>query len=101
MTRWASAVDANQAEIVSMLRTVGCSVQPLHRVGQGCPDLLVGYQGQNLLMEVKDGQKPPSARKLTPPEAAWHETWRGQVVTVSSVREALEAIGIGVTGWID
>lgn len=100
MTRWASAVDANQAEIVTMLRTVGCSVQPLHRVGQGCPDLLVGYYGQNLLMEVKDGQKPPSARKLTPPEAKWHDEWRGHVVIVSSVREALEAIGIGVTGWV-
>ena len=99
--RRAAAVDRNQSEIVLMLRKVGCTVQPLHRVGQGCPDLLVGYQGQILLFEVKDGQKPPSARKLTPPEAKWHETWRGQVVTVSSVREALEAIGIGVTGWID
>ena len=25
---------------------------------------------------------------------------RGRVVTVSSVREALEVIGIGVTGWV-
>jgi len=96
----AAKIDANQPKIVNMLRLVGCSVQPLHRVGQGCPDLLVGYHGQNLLFEVKDGQKPPSARKLTPAEAEWHETWRGQVVTVSSVREALEAIGIGVTGWV-
>lgn len=97
MTRWASAVDANQSEIVAMLRAAGCSVQPLHRVGQGCPDLLVGHQGRNLLFEVKDGQKPASARKLTKAEAEWHETWSGHVVTVSSVRDALEAIGIGVT----
>lgn len=96
----AAKIDANQPKIVNMLRLVGCTVQHLHGVGKGCPDLLVGYHGQNLLFEVKDGQKPPSARKLTPAEAEWHETWRGQVVTVSSVREALEAIGIGVTGWV-
>lgn len=101
MTRWASAVDRNQSEIVLMLQKVGCTVQLLHRVGQGCPDIVVGYQNRNLLFEIKDGLLPPSKRKLTSAEAEWHEAWRGQVVTVSSVREALEAIGIGVTGWID
>jgi len=100
MTRWASAVDANQSEIATMLRTVGCSVQPLHRVGQGCPDLLVGYQGNNFLMEIKDGDKPPSAQKLTDPETAWHESWRGKVHIVRNEREALDVIGIGVTGWV-
>ena len=40
--RRAARTDANQAEIVAALRGVGASVQPLHAVGQGCPDLLVG-----------------------------------------------------------
>lgn len=92
--RRAAAVDRNQSEIVLMLRTVGCTVQLLHRVGQGCPDIVAGYQGRNLLFEIKDGLLPPSKRKLTPAEAAWHETWRGQVVTVCNVREALAALGI-------
>jgi hypothetical protein len=48
----------------------------------------------NLLLEVKDGSKPPSARKLTPDEAEWHSAWRGQVVTVKSVAEALGVLGI-------
>ena len=45
-------VDANQAAIVKVLRQMGASVQPLHTVGQGTPDLLVGIQGRNYLLEV-------------------------------------------------
>lgn len=97
--RRAAKVDANQSKIVNMLRLVGCTVQPLHMVGQGCPDILVGYRGQNWLFEIKDGSLPPSGRKLTDPERKWHDDWRGQVAVVNNEREALEAIGIGVTGW--
>lgn len=85
-------MDANQREIVAALRGVGCTVQHLHTVGQGCPDILVGYRGINILMELKDHRRPPSARKLTPDEVAWHERWRGQVVVVSRVEEALLAV---------
>jgi hypothetical protein len=92
----AAKVDDNQAEIVAALRKAGCSVQPLHRVGEGCPDLLVGKFGTNWLIEVKDGKKPPSARKLTDPQVAWHRDWRGSVCVVSSVQEAFAAMGIVV-----
>ncbi len=94
----AARVDANQAEIVDALRKVGCTVQPLHAVGQGVPDLLVGYRGNNVLIEVKDGSKPPSARKLTPDQVNWHGDWRGQVVVVQNVKEAFEAVGIPYRG---
>lgn len=100
--RRAAKVDANQPAIVEALRAVGCTVQPLHAVGKGCPDLLVGLPGtrSNLLLEVKDGSKPPSARKLTPDQAVWHDAWRGQVAVVSSVKEALEAVGVPFRGVI-
>ena len=54
-----------------------------HMVGRGCPDLLVGYRGVNYLLEVKDGEKPKSAQKLTPDEDAWHFMWMGQVAVVT------------------
>lgn len=92
--RRASKVDANQPQIVAALRDVGASVQPLHAVGKGCPDLLAGFRGVNYLLEVKDGSLPPSARKLTDAQAEWHPSWRGNVVVVNSVDEALEAIGV-------
>lgn len=93
--RRAARTDANQTEIVSALRGVGCSVQPLHAVGGGVPDLLVGKGGTNFLVEVKDGRKPPSARQLTPDQRAWHDAWRGNVAVVSSVEEALTLVGCG------
>jgi hypothetical protein len=90
---YARRVDDNQALIVQALRQVGARVQPLHTVGHGCPDLLVGFRGVNILLEVKDGQKPASARVLTSDERAWHDQWRGQVAVVSSIDEALAAVG--------
>lgn len=62
---------------------MGATVQPLHTVGRGCPDLLVGYGGTNYLLEVKDGLKSPSQRKLTPDEQTWHDEWRGHVTVVN------------------
>ena len=89
----AARVDANQPAIVAALRNVGATVQPLHMVGKGCPDLLVGYRGVNYLLEVKDGSQPPSRRRLTADELNWHGYWGGQVAIVENEDEALLAIG--------
>lgn len=86
-------VDLNQSEIVEALRAVGATVQHLHFVGKGCPDLLVGYRLKNHLLEVKSGPKD----NLTPDEAEWHASWRGRPVTVvRSAEEALRTIGAEV-----
>ncbi len=99
--RRASKVDRNQSEIVAALRQIGCSVQLLHSVGAGCPDLMVGYRGDTFLLELKDGSKPPSARKKTDAQVIWHDAWRGKpVAVVCNIRQALEAIGIPFRGQI-
>lgn len=61
-------------------------------MGRGVPDLLVGWHGVNLLMEVKDGAKPPSGRRLTTEESAWHQRWYGQVVVVESIDGAMASL---------
>src|SRR3972149_1571025 len=71
MTHKHGRTDANHTEIVNALQAIGASVTSLADVGGGCPDLLVGYRGQNMLLEVKDGRKPPSARGLAPAEQKW------------------------------
>jgi hypothetical protein len=86
-------VDRNQSEIVQALRKIGATVQCLHTVGKGCPDLLVGFRGSNFVLEVKDWQQQPARRRLTPDEAEWHAEWRGQVAKVETVSEAFAAIG--------
>ena len=91
----AAKVDANQGEIVDALRGHYCSVALLHRVGGGVPDLLVGYQGRNILMEVKDGAKPASQQKLTGPQVEFHAAWRGaNIHIVRNTEEALNAAGV-------
>ena len=100
--RRAAKVDANQAAIVEALRACGASVQSLAAVGKGVPDLLVGLRTRNYLIEVKDGSKPPSARKLTPDQVQWHTKWAGQVLTVTSPEDALRQLDLtgkeGLTG---
>ena len=97
MHRRIAKVDANQTAITAALRQMGATVLHLHQLGQGAPDLAVGYQGVNLLIEIKDGSKPPSKRQLTPDEQEWHETWRGQVAVVESVEDAVGLLNF-VTG---
>ena len=88
-----AAVDANQSEIVAAMRRVGASVVDLSAVGAGCPDLLAGYRGVNYAVEIKDGDKFKSQRKLTPAQSLFHACWRGQICVVETVDEALRAIG--------
>ena len=85
-------VDDNHADVVASLRRAGCSVQSLAQLGQGVPDLLVGVAGQNRLFEIKDGSKPPSRQRLTEDEIEWHATWRGNVMTITSVEQALATV---------
>jgi len=90
--RRAAKVDRNQPEIVDAARRMGCTVQPLHSIGQGCPDLLVGISGTNDLWEVKDGDLVPSARRLTADQIIWHDGWRGDVQVIDSVDKAIARI---------
>lgn len=84
--RQAAKRDINEAQIVAALRAIGASVQ--HLSAPGVPDLLVGFRGANMLLEVKR-----TKGKLTAPEAEWHNEWRGQVAIVRSVDDALRLIG--------
>ena len=90
--RQANRVDRNQGEIVETLRACGAYVRVV-TMGDGIPDLLVGYNGYTLLLEVKDGNKPPSARELTPAEAKFFKEWTGgMIAVVNSVEEALDIL---------
>lgn len=98
--RRAARIDSNQNEIVKHLRDHGASVQILSMVGKGCPDILVGYTNAagirfNYVMEIKDGDKPPSQQKLTPDEEKWFEGWQGECSVVNSTY----AVDL-VMGWV-
>lgn len=94
--RRAAKVDANQAEIVGALRSVGAQVLDLSRVGQGCPDILVGFRGKNHLLEIKRPKaKGEAAGRLTEDQLRFMAGWigRGQAAVVRTVDDALRVIG--------
>ena len=91
--RTRARVDDNQKEIVKVFRAMGATVQHLHYVGKGCPDVLVGFRGINELVEIKDGAKPPSQRKLTNDEQEWHKAWNGSITIIDSIDQATMLIG--------
>ncbi len=85
--RTAARVDRNQSEIMTWLRNHGYSVLSLAAVGKGCPDLVAGKYGANWLIEVKDGAKTASARRLTKAQLQFHATWKGQIEVISTIDE--------------
>ncbi len=90
--RYANRIDANQNAIVDALRKAGAYVRIISQ-GDGIPDLLVAYKGFTILMEVKDGNKPPSARKLTEAEQKFFDEWTGgMLVVVNSVEESIATL---------
>ena len=76
--------DTNHDEIVLALRAAGATVQSLAAMGDGVPDLLVGYCGENFLFEVKT-----ATGELTDDEAVWFDKWRGEVHIVRTIEDAL------------
>ena len=81
--RQASRKDRNHAEIKQAFRSMGASVADLSNVGGGCPDIMVGFRGQNFLIEIKteDG-------RISKTQSEWHAAWAGQVAVVRSIDEA-------------
>lgn len=77
-------VDGNQKEIVTKLRKIGCSVLHTHQLGKGAPDIIVGYNLRNYLIEIKDGTKSISQQKLTKDEVKFQAEWKGTYLVINS-----------------
>lgn len=89
LARYAKRRDDNEREIVDALRKFGYAVWALDKPA----DLLVGVRGRFVLLEVKDGAKPPSARKLSPDEHAVAETCGSRGLPYAVVLNLEEALG--------
>ena len=91
--RRAAKVDANQKKIVRSLRGIpGVTVAITSQLGDGFPDFIVGYKRFNYMIELKDGDKVKSKKKLTEGEHKFHNEWRGQVAVCESFDEIFSLI---------
>ena len=89
MTYYKKRVDENQKTIVHTFIALGASVIDLSRVGQGTPDLAIGYKGKTVFVEVKSSEKAP----YTEPQIKFMQNWRGGAVSrVDSVDAAIRLI---------
>lgn len=101
MTRYACKRDDNHAPIRDALRALGVVVVDTGSAGGGLPDLVCLHvtakdpvTGSALvrLLEVKDGDKSPSRRKLTKAQIEFTK-WI-PVIVVKDLDEAKKAVGV-------
>lgn len=87
--------DANQKLLVNQLRKIpNVSVFTTHTIGKGFPDVVIGYKGFNYLIEIKDGEKSKSQKKLTEAEELFHFDWNGQVAICENLNDILSLLKI-------
>ena len=79
--------DTNQEAIVYVFEKMGAAVFQLDQVGNGLPDLLVGVNGFNLLVEVKSAKG-----KLTAAQHIFFDEWHGQKIIIRTIDEAITLI---------
>lgn len=75
--RRAAKTDDNQKEVVSLFRKLGWYVLIVSQL-KNCCDIIVSKNGFTLAVEIKDGKKPPSARKLSEGEQRFKDEWLGE-----------------------
>jgi hypothetical protein len=92
---FACKVDANHKEIVDALKTIGASIIDASRLGKGMPDLIVGFRGQTVLMEVKNPKTQYGRKGLNENQRKWAESWAGgPLAIVDGPDAALRVLGV-------
>lgn len=81
--RRAARTDNNQHELVEALKKVGAKCYYIKEP----VDLVVGFRGRSILLEVK---RP--GKTMTEAQKAFCTTWPGEVHVVYSVEEAISAV---------
>jgi Holliday junction resolvase len=88
---YAKRVDLNHQEVVKTLRSLGASVFDASRMGQGFPDIVVGYNGQTVLVEIKSGEQ----KRFTNAQLKFMAEWKGSAVTrINDVEGAIRLIKV-------
>jgi hypothetical protein len=91
--RYAARRDENEKVVVEALRAVGATV---YYLDEPC-DLLVGYHGKTLLMEVKNKKNQYGKKGFNENQKHFAENWKGgPFCLVDSVESALRMLKLMV-----
>ena len=85
----AKKTDSNQKSIISELREAGVSVMDTSSIGRGFPDLVLGWQGMNYLVEIKTPKGKPTDFQVN-----FFTHWRGQAILIRDVKDIFNLLGI-------
>lgn len=95
--RRAAKKDRNHREIADALRALGCVVVDVSGTPCGCDLFVFSRRREWVCIEIKDGELPPSARKLTASERALRETCLAvgaPHAIVGSIEDARKSMGL-------
>ncbi len=87
--RRAAKVDDNQKEIVALFRRLGWTVLIISQL-KNCADIIASKNGRTVTVEIKDGNKPPSQRKLSEGEVKFRDAWQGEYALVICNDDVIE-----------
>jgi len=83
--RYAARIDGNQQEIVNHFRLCGASVYILKLP----VDILLGFNGKTVLVEIKDPQSAYGRRGANPNQLSFMQSWKGGTVAlIDSIESA-------------
>ena len=83
----ANRVDLNHVEIVNALRKISSLSVRATPLGDGFPDIIVGYNGHNFLFEIKSEKG-----RLRASQERFRREWFGQVFEVRGLKQIIEII---------
>lgn len=87
----AARTDDNHSEVLNALRDAGALVEDTHAI-PAFWDAIIGHPGTRRIgcVEIKDGKKPPSARRMTPDQIKLWDKWQGfPMALVTDIEGAL------------
>ena len=85
----AARTDNNHKEISVAFMSLGWSVLDIHQI-PNCADILVGKWNHSIVIEIKDGSKPPSKQKLTQGEIKFRDRWRGDYRIITCLQDVID-----------
>jgi hypothetical protein len=98
MSKYARKKDDNHDEIVDEFKRLGCGVKDVHNLPDFV-DIIICYKSATVMVEIKDGAKPPSARQLTFGEKKFSDEWIAKggkwacIETIEQANELVKSIG--------
>ncbi|WP_372857659.1 hypothetical protein [Pseudoalteromonas sp.] len=90
--RRAAKVDDNQKEVVALFRKLGWTVLIISQL-KNCCDIIISKNGRTVAIEIKDGSKPPSQRKLSDGEIKFRDSWQGEYALIETQSDVIELNG--------